>query len=218
MRLPRHLSSRKVYLFIFSLILLTAVLVFSVNAWVEASVRKQIYSSLDAIPKQKTGVLLGTSKHLGNGWINLYYKYRIEAALALFKAGKIEYILISGDHGHKSYNEPEMMRDDLIAGGIPADRIFLDYAGFRTLDSIMRCSKVFGEDHFTVISQPFHNERAVFIANQKSLHAVAFNAQDVPQAYHFKVAVREKFARVKMLLDLVFNKQPRFYGPRIEIR
>ena len=197
---------------------LAAASVIITDRWVSASTKNQLYNSVQSIPHNKTGLLLGTSKYLKHGWINYYYQYRIDAAVALFKAGKIDYILISGDNGKEYYNEPETMQADLIARGIPKEKIFLDYAGFRTLDSILRCREVFGENKITVISQPFHNQRAVFIANRKGVNAIAFNAKDVNRYGGFKTQMREKFARVKMLLDLVFGKQAKFYGEKIRIQ
>lgn len=210
----RKLRWLKVMLISFITIIL---LIFAIDLWVTRSTQKQIFSDVNTIPAQKVGLLLGTSKYVAGGYINLYYKYRIDATVALFKAGKIEYVLVSGDNSNQGYNEPEMMMKDLVAQGIPAEKIFLDYAGFRTLDSILRCKEVFGENNITIISQPFHNQRALFIANNKSIQAIAYNAQDVSKAYGIKVGIREKFARVKMLLDLCFNKQPKFYGQKISI-
>jgi SanA protein len=191
--------------------------IFIVDQWVWRSTQSQIYSDIEALPHHKVGLLLGTSKYVARGWVNFYYAYRIQAAVALFNAGKIDYILVSGDNRTANYNEPETMQADLIKAGIPSDRIVLDYAGFRTLDSILRCRKVFGEEAITVISQPFHNARALFIANHEGMHAVAFNARDVSGKYGLKVQLREKLARVKMLLDLMFGKEPKFYGPHVSI-
>ena len=188
-----------------------------VDYWVTASTRAQIYTDITLLPHRKVGLLLGTSRYGKHHWLNYYYKYRIEATVALFRAGKIDYVLISGDNGTKHYNEPEMMQADLIAAGIPAARIVLDYAGFRTLDSILRCRDVFGEDNFVIISQPFHNQRALFIAARKGIHAIAFNAQDVSAQYGLQVQLREKLARVKMMLDLLFHKGPKYYGPHVQI-
>ena len=195
-----------------------AATVFVTDRWVTASTRKQLYSSVNNTPHNKTGLLLGTSKYLKHGLLNYYYQYRIDAAVALFQAGKIDFILISGDNSKAHYNEPETMQADLIARGIPREKIFLDYAGFRTLDSILRCREVFGENKITVISQPFHNQRALFIANRKGIEAIGFNAKDVNRSGGFRTQVREKFARVKMLLDLAFDKQAKFYGEKIKIQ
>jgi SanA protein len=198
--------------------ILIVVVIFATDKWVTTSTKSQVYTDLQQIPHNKVGLLLGTAKTLRHGRENLYYKYRIEAAVALYKAGKIDYILVSGDNGSKEYDETSAMQADLIAMGIPKERIFMDYAGFRTLDSILRLKKVFGENAVTIISQPFHNQRAVFIANHKDISAVAYNAKDVSINSGFKTQLREKFARVKMLLDLAFGKNAKFYGERIEIK
>lgn len=179
--------------------------------------QKHLYSDIDAIPKNKVGLLLGTSKHVPEGGINLYYAYRIDAAVALFNAGKIDYILISGDNAHISYNEPDTFKKDLIKRGIPAERIVLDYAGFRTLDSVVRSKAVFGQDHITIISQKFHNERAIYIARNLDINAIAFNAKDVTNRYGLKTRLREYFARTKAFFDILLNVQPKFLGEQIPI-
>lgn len=188
-----------------------------INGWVSRSAREQLYADIGQIPHRKVGLLLGTSPQGKNGSVNPYYRHRINAAIALYKAGKVDYLLVSGDNGTREYNEPEAMQADLIAGGVPADRIVLDYAGFRTLDSIVRCKEVFGEDNIVIISQQFHNERALFIARYRGIKAIAFNAEDISMKRGFLVQAREKLARVKMVLDLLVNKGPKFYGDRIEI-
>ena len=185
---------------------------------VEQTTKKRIFSSTKAIPSNHVGLLLGTNKYLDNGNINLYYKYRIDAAVRLYKSGKIDYIIVSGDNSVKKYNEPAQMRDDLIKKGVPLSRIFLDYAGFRTLDSIVRAKEIFGQTKITIISQPFHNKRALFIAKNKEIEAVAYNAKSVSRRYGWKVHVRELFARVKLMIDLyLINKQPKFLGEKIVI-
>lgn len=199
------------------LIVLPVILVASVNYWIIRSTDSQLFSSVQDIPANKVGLVLGTSKFLRSGSVNPFYSYRIDAAVALYHAGKVQYLLVSGDNSTNNYNEPEQMQADLIAAGIPESRIVLDYAGFRTLDSILRCREVFGEDHITIISQPFHNQRAVFIANHEGLTAVAFNAEDVGGKGGTRMWMREKFARVKTVLDMITSKQPRFYGPKIAI-
>lgn len=188
------------------------------NKFVEKSAEKNIYNSTEEIPYNKVGLLLGTRKILPNGQLNLYYKYRIDAAVKLFNSGKVDFILVSGDNSTKDYDEPSTIKDDLISQGIPANRIFLDYAGFRTLDSIVRSKKIFSQDSITVISQQFHNERAICIANRKDVKAIGFNAKDVGVYVGFKTQVREKLARVKMILDLTCGKKPKFLGPKIEIK
>jgi SanA protein len=177
-----------------------------------------MYDSLMLIPKKKVGLLLGTSKYITNGTKNLYFSYRIEAAIQLYYSGKIEFILVSGDNATIQYNEPITIKKELLKRGIPENRIILDYAGFRTFDSMIRAKEVFGQNELTVISQPFHNERALFIGRKNGMDVIGFNAKDVTDYTAFKTQLREKFARIKMLLDIYFlNTQPKFLGEKIEI-
>ena len=187
------------------------------NGYVEISTKGKTFNQTAEIPANKVGLLLGTGKYLINGNVNLFYKYRIDAAVQLYKSGKIEYILVSGDNGSESYDEPTTFKEDLVAAGIPENRIFLDYAGFRTLDSVIRSKEIFQLESFTVISQKFHNERAITIAHAKGIKAIGFNAKDVGGRSGMKVKVREMLARVAMCMDLIFGKQPKFLGEKITI-
>lgn len=204
----------KLLIFILVIFLISII---GANMIVEKSAKDKVYNSTEQIPYNKVGLLLGTAKYLSNDWINLYYKYRIEAAVKLYKSGKIDFILVSGDNSTKDYDEPTTIKNDLIKNGIPANRIFLDYAGFRTLDSVVRSKEIFGQESITVISQQFHNERAIYIAKRKNINAIGFNAEDVNVNYGKKTLLREKFARVKMILDLTFGKNPKFLGEKIVI-
>lgn len=183
---------------------------------IQASAGK-VYDTLSEVPANKTGLLLGTSPRLRGGKPNLYFNYRIEAAVALYQAGKINKIIVSGDNRRRNYNEPVEMRKALMAKGIPDSVIVLDYAGIRTLDSVVRAEKVFGQQSFTVISQRFHNERAVYIARQWGIQAIGFNARDVDAYSGFRTNVRELLARVKVFLDLLTGKQPRHLGEPIVV-
>ena len=181
--------------------------------WVSFKTRHFIFDDVSTISKNKVGLILGTGKYTADGNVNLFFKYRIDAAVKLFKAGKIKYILVSGDNSQKDYNEPSDFKNDLIKEGIPEDKIFLDYAGFRTLDSVVRAKEIFGQTSITIISQKFHNQRAIYIANHFDINAVGFNAKDAYTS-HF----REYLARPKASLDLIFNVQPKFLGDPIIIR
>src|SRR6056297_425922 len=183
------------------------------NYYIISGTSDHIYRSVDSVPRNRVGLVLGTSRYLRSGGSNPYFRYRIDAAIKLYNADKIEYILVSGDNSLKSYNEPKLMRAALEERGVPANRIFADYAGFRTLDSVVRSKEVFGQNQLTIITQEFHGRRAVFIGRHKGIEAVAFAAGSVSTEYGFKVLVREVFARVKAVLDVyVFHTQPRFLG------
>lgn len=172
---------------------------------------------IDSIPYNRTGLVLGTSKYLVHGGINGFWTARIDAASDLYHAGKISYIVVSGDNSHRNYNEPRQMRKALIAKGVPQDRIYLDYAGFRTLDSVVRIQRIFRQKNITVISQDFQNERAIFIAQQHGINAIGFNAESSTDNI-FTTDIREFFARIRCVLDLyVWNSKPRFLGDAIRI-
>jgi SanA protein len=209
---------KKIAIWMLSIIILLLIGMWGVNKMVVKAAEDKLYTSSEKIPHNKVGLLLGTGKYLISGYINQYYQFRIEAAVALYKAGKIDFILVSGDNSKKEYDEPTTIKNDLIAQGVPEEKIYLDYAGFRTLDSVVRCREIFGQESITVISQQFHNERAVYLAKKKGIKAIGFNAKDVDAYYGFRTRLREKFARVKMMLDLVFGKEPKFLGEKIEIK
>jgi len=199
------------------LIILSFISILWANSTITKQTENQIYSETDSIPENNVGLLLGTSKLLRNGNLNRYFENRISATVQLYKAGKIKNIVISGDNSTKDYNEPEDMKNELIKRGIPENRIYLDFAGFRTYDSVFRMKEIFGQDRFTIISQKFHNQRAVYIANALKLNAIGFNAKDVNAYNGLKTQIREKFARVKVFIDLIFDKKPKFLGEKIKI-
>ena len=189
------------------------VLIVCSNYHIISGTTDHIYHSIDSVPQNRVGLVLGTSRYLRSGGSNPYFRYRINAATQLYRAGKIKYLIVSGDNSLHSYNEPQLMKEALEERGVPGNRIFADYAGFRTLDSVVRSKEVFGQEKLTIITQEFHGRRAVFIGRHKGIEAVAFAAGSVSTEYGFKVLVREVFARVKAVLDIyVFNTQPRFLG------
>lgn len=201
-----------------NLIIVSGIFTFYSNRQINNFSKGRIYSDLIAIPKNKVGLVLGTSRHMKNGEPNPFFYNRIKAASALFFAGKIKYILVSGDNRFYTYNEPREMKRELMRMGIPDTSIIMDFAGFRTLDSVVRCKKVFGQTNVTIISQEFHNERALFIAHYYQMNAVAYNAKDPDPAYSMAVNIREYFARTKVYLDLyVLKKSPYFLGDAIQI-
>jgi SanA protein len=199
-----------------SLVIMIA-LVWSCDYVIRRSAEGRVYTHVDDIPHRHVGLLLGTSKYLGSGVNNRYYQYRIDAALKLWQSGKVNVFVISGDNSRKDYNEPETMRNDLIAAGVDSTRIALDYAGFRTLDSVVRVKEIFSQDSITVISQRFHNERAIYLAGKHGIDAIGFNARDVEVSSGLKNQLREKFARVKVFVDQLFGVEPKFLGPKVVI-
>ena len=180
--------------------------------------RGRTYSDPALTPARHVGLVLGCVRTLSGGWRNPFFDNRIQAAARLFHAGKVEYLVVSGDNHVRGYDEPQDMKDSLIEAGVPAERIYCDYAGFRTLDSIVRVREVFGQTAITVISQEFHNQRAIYIARHEGIDALGFNAGEVDSYNSLRTRIREQFARVKTVLDVcLLGTRPKFLGPRIEI-
>ncbi len=172
---------------------------------------------MNRLPSVNVGIVPGTSKYLSNGSINEYFQNRIDAAVRLYEARKIKYLLISGDNGRSDYNEPQDMRISLIEAGIPDSSIYLDYAGFDTYDSMIRAKKVFGQQKFVVISQEFQNERAVYIARRFGIQAYGFNAKGVNYAGGIRTKLREFFARGKAYTEVNLGVEPTYLGDKIVI-
>ena len=189
------------------------------NVLVAGCASGKVFDRVEKIPHRKVGLLLGTAPVTPWGTKNLYFTYRIDAAVKLFHAKKVDYFIVSGDNHSTDYDEPTCMRDSLVACGVPDERIISDYVGFRTLDLEVRCKAIFGQDSVTVISQSFHNERAIYLAGHNQIDAIAFYAQDVTSVWTtwLRGHSRELLARVKIFIDLIIGKQPRFWGEKVKI-
>ncbi len=175
-----------------------------------------MYNEHSNIPTNNVGVVLGTSKYGRLGGVNPYFKHRMDAAYELYKHKKIKHILVSGDNHVDGYNEPQQMKDYLVSLGVKENHITMDYAGLRTFDSMIRAEKVFGQHSFTIISQQFHNERAVFIARTNGIEAIGYNAKSPVLSKRMKL--REFLAKYKAVLDIYLLKTtPKFLGEKIEI-
>lgn len=199
-----------------ALIAIVGTLVFA-NWKIPHDTESFVFDAVDSVPPQKTALVLGAARYLGDRQ-NLYFTYRIQAAKELYEAGKVRVFVVSGDNSRKDYNEAHDMRDALVEVGIPDSIIHCDYAGLRTLDSVVRMKEIFGQDSFIVVSQKFHNERAVFLAQHYGLVAYGYNAEDVGLGrYSYRTKIREVFARVKVFVDIVTGKGPRHLGDPIKI-
>jgi len=200
------------------IIVATGALVLSLNI-IERSSAALVSDDTESVPHKRVALILGCAPSRNNGAPNLYFRNRIAAAVELFNAGKVDYLLASGDNRTIGYDEPTAMKDALVAAGVPESRIVLDYAGFRTLDSVVRAKKVFGLSDMCIITQRDHAMRALYIAKANGIEAVGFAAADVrTMRGGLRTKVRESFARVVMLLDVhVLGRKPRFLGPEIAI-
>ena len=170
-------------------------------------------------PKRRAAVVLGCAKRLRDGGGNLFFAARIKTAAELWQAGRVEALIVSGDNHVKGYDEPSDMKSALVAAGVPEDRIVCDYAGFRTLDSVVRAKTIFGLDSFLVVSQDFHVRRAVFLGRCRGLdvHGVAAPLPALGHRIRTRNALREALARTAAVLDILVFRRPRFGGPPVPL-
>lgn len=171
--------------------------------------------SFTEIEKTQVGLVLGanvSSKNLSD-----IFKDRADAALTLYNEGKIDKILISGDHGTKEYDEVNAAKEYFLEKNVPAEDLFLDHAGFDTYDSLYRAKEVFGITDLIIISQNFHLGRALYIASSLGMGAQGFSADLHQYVTEDKNNLRESLARVKAFFDVNFHSLPKFLGPAIQI-
>lgn len=192
----------------------TALFALAANLYIITTNRDRVFTEANAIPFSEVGLVLGTSAKLKNGQPNPFFENRIDAAARLFHLGKVQHLLVSGDNSEPGYDEPTQMKDALVARGVPAEVITCDFAGFRTLDSMIRAKLIFGLTRCIVISQRYHDYRALEIALAHGLDAVAFCAPDVAPQNAFRANLREIISRSCAIIDLyVLRNSPRLMGP-----
>lgn len=202
-----------------ALLLLIIVFVLVANIWVVKSTQSKVLTEYSHLPDNGVALVLGTSHRLTDGSPNPFFQNRISTAAALYKEGKIKHFILSGDNRTKYYNEPREMQKALVKLGIPVETITLDYAGLRTLDSIVRCKEIFGQSDVTIITQPFHSYRAIFISNYYQLNAVALVTDEPISEATVRVYLREYLARAKAILDLyILDTSPRHLGSKEPIK
>ena len=190
-----------------------------IDLYISKSSKADIYSDVNKIPSKKAALVLGTAKYMIGGGKNYFYTYRIRAAAALFKAGKVKAIVVSGDHSTKYYDETGKMQKDLIKAGVPRKYITVDPLGVRTLDSVMRAEAIFDLKDYIIVSQRFHLERALFIAKAKGQKVIGFMAKDIPgTAAAYRMKAREYLARAKAFLDVyILHTKPKFDGKKEKV-
>ena len=171
------------------------------------------FDTAEEMPHNRAAIVLGNSPITRFGAHNLYFDTRMDKAAELYHAGKVDHLILSGGNyvGKQEFgcDEPAAMRDSLIARGVPAEAMTLDYEGTRTLNSILKAKEVYGLDTVTLVSQKYHNERALYLAKANGVEAVAINAE-LPNRRRWKNVGREVFARVKMFVDFVRQPKPEF--------
>ena len=213
------MSVRKLLMIAVGVVFIALVGLIFWSNWVIEGESKFTYDQVSELPHHKVGLVLGCIKSPDGRYVNPFFQSRMEAACRVYQAGKIDVILVSGDNHVRSYDEATDMKNALIGMGIPSDKILCDYAGFTTLDSIVRAKEVFKQNALTIISQKFHNERAIYIAQHEGMSAVGYNAQAVELKWALKIYLREFCSRMKVIWDVkIIGRKPKFLGEPIEIK
>ncbi len=200
------------------LLLLAAAFCFVCNQRVIDSARPFVIKDISSLPNRDVGLVLGTSTYTRSGASNRLFDTRMWAAVNLYNLGKVKHLIVSGANPDESYNEPRKMYKALVGVGVPESAITMDFAGFRTLDSVVRADKIFGQRSYIIVSQEFHNYRAVYLARHKGQDVVAYAVPEEEPGQNLRTELREFSARVRAVLDIhLFHTQPRFLGDPIEL-
>ena len=209
---------KKLLYLIFAFGLIGLILLFSVNYAMLSSAKSKTYQEVSKIEAREVALVLGTSRSVNGRYENPFFSLRMKAAAELYHAGKVKHFLVSGDNSNHNYNEPRDMREKLVKLGVPASAITMDFAGLRTLDSVVRAKKIFQQQKITIISQGFHNPRALWIASACGIDAIAYDAE-FPQWSNKKVIYREYLARLGAWVDLyILGTAPKYLGDQIDIQ
>lgn len=203
----KNMVGSNLFWYVLVTVLVCLVVIIGCQVAVISASRGRMYSDVKEIPHREVGLLLGTSPKGRTGRPNQFFLRRIDAAVKLYEADKIERIIISGARHSQWYDEPEAMRRALIDRGVPDSILALDGEGFRTLASIVRAKDEYGARSLTIISQKFHNERAIFMAKHNGVDAIAFNAANTSsRKWKIIMMLRECASRVKAVLEVLQTK------------
>ncbi|HKU95217.1 MAG TPA: ElyC/SanA/YdcF family protein [Vineibacter sp.] len=193
------------------------VVLWACDWWIDQAAAPYTTNRVDSVPPADVALVLGTAPRVAGQRRNLYFEYRLDAAAELQKSGKVKFLLVSGDNRYRDYDEPTAMRDGLIARGVPAEAIYRDFAGVRTLDSVLRARDVFAQTRYVVVSQGFHNHRAIWLARQNGIEAYGFDAQDVSFDAAPQVWFRQYLSAGRAVYDVLVGSTADHGGPRVEI-
>lgn len=199
------------------LLLLFFIIYILCNALIYFNSKNFIYRDKSEIPASYVALVPGASV-FANGTPSPILADRLDKALELYKTGKIKRFLLSGDHGTRSYDEVNAMRSYMVTKGVPDSIIFTDHAGFDTYSSMKRAHDIFEVDSLTIVTQAFHLRRAVYIARKQGLVAYGYasDMRKYPSINYLKI--RESFASIKAVFEVLFHVKPRFEGEKIPIR
>ncbi|WP_246053253.1 SanA/YdcF family protein [Actinocorallia herbida] len=193
-------------------VVVVVLIVLSPTVWAHATAHGRI-TGVAGAPKAEVALVLGAGLTPA-GTPTPFLARRLDRAIELVESGKARVLLLSGDNGQTTYDEPTAMRDYLVAHGVSARVIVLDHAGFDTWDSCVRARRIFGVTRALVVSQYFHLTRAVALCRRAGVDAHGVGDSPpyrMPNLYGY---VREVPATLKAMGDVILRRDPRFLGPR----
>jgi SanA protein len=200
---------------LFYLSLIGLVLVFGINFYVKSKTNFLIFYSENKIPKNKVGIIFGAG--INGDKPSKYLKDRLDAGIKLFKAKKINKILLSGDNGSDAHDELTVMKIYCFKNGIDTTKIYIDYAGFDTYSTMFRAKNIFKIDKAILITQEYHLNRAIYIGNNLGIESIGFSANQGEYRNYNYVRFREYFSICKSVIDVIRNREPHFLGTEINI-
>ena len=200
---------------LFYLSLIGLVLVFGINFYVKSKTNFLIFYSENKIPKNKVVIIFGAG--INGDKPSKYLKDRLDAGIKLFKAKKINKILLSGDNGSDAHDELTVMKIYCFKNGIDTTKIYIDYAGFDTYSTMFRAKNIFKIDKAILITQEYHLNRAIYIGNNLGIESIGFSANQGEYRNYNYVRFREYFSICKSVIDVIRNRDPHFLGTEINI-
>ncbi|MEO8239757.1 MAG: ElyC/SanA/YdcF family protein [Flavobacterium sp.] len=201
----------KILLYFF---LIGLVAIVSVNVYVKSTTKNCIYHSLKRFPKNDVGIIFGAG--INGNQPSKYLKDRLDAGILLYKAKRINKILLSGDNGRDEYDELTVMKNYCFRHGVDTTRIFIDYAGFDTYSTMYRAKHIFKIKRATLISQKYHLNRAIYIGQKMGIKSVGYSANKGEYRGYEYVTFREYLSIFKSFFDVLRDRDPRFSGNPID--
>jgi len=215
--LPRRVTHTVFWMAVAFVTTVVAITVLALMAKQVMSSWGKVYATDDVahLPQTEVALVLGTLPYDPPGRLNPWLSRRLGAAEELWKAGKVKYLIVSGNREADRYDEPTIMRDALVARGVPANVIYRDFGGIRTVMSIARARDIYRQKRLIIVSQRDHLDRAIFLARHMGVEAWGYDAQGTMP---FTI-LRHRDSKLGMILafwDIVIGPRPAD-GPRVAI-
>lgn len=202
------------------IVILVAFFILSINIYIMKSTEKYVFAEIADLPNKQAVLVLGA--HVNGNILSPVLQDRVGAGVDIYKKGKVQKILLSGDHGKKDYDEVNAMREFVLGENpemVKPEDVFMDHAGFDTYDSVVRAREVFCAESLIIVTQKFHINRAVYLARMIGLDAVGFAIDETKYQKNIRESwyMRENLSRVKAFIDILKSSKPKYLGEKIPL-